>query len=99
MAAQPALRGYFAGHTHRNRVRRFSATGDRPFVEVASVKEFPGVWAEYRVYETGVVQAVHRISDPEALRWTDRTRVMYGGTFEAYAMGSMADRCFVIPTT
>src|SRR5690606_23713371 len=74
VATHPNLRGYFAGHTHRNRVRRFAATGDVPFVEVASVKEFPGAWAEYRVYETGIVQAVHRLSDPEALRWTDRTR-------------------------
>lgn len=98
VARHPNIRGYFAGHTHRNRVRRFSGTGDVPFVEVASVKEFPGSWAEYRVYEGGIVQAVHRISSPEALEWSDRTRAMYGGMFESYAKGSMSDRCFVIPT-
>ena len=49
VARRPAIRGYFAGHTHRNRVRRFAATGAVPFVEVACVKDYPGTWAEYRV--------------------------------------------------
>ena len=40
--AGPSIRGYFAGHTHRNRVRRFAATGDVPWVEVACVKDYPG---------------------------------------------------------
>lgn len=92
-ARRPSLRGYFAGHTHRNRVRRFSATRDRPFVEVAAVKEWPGVWAEYKVYEDGCLQVVHRISAPDALVWTDKTRAMYGGVFEQYAFGELADRC------
>ena len=59
VAARPAIRGYFAGHTHRNRVRCFATTGAVPFVEVASVKDFPGTWAEYRVYEGGILQ-IHR---------------------------------------
>ena len=96
VARRPAIRGYFAGHTHRNRVRRFEATGDVPWVEVASVKDFPGVWAEYRVHEGGILQIVHRISDPAALRWSDRTRHMYEGLYEDYAFGSLADRCFGI---
>ena len=33
--------------------RRFAATGDVPWVEVACVKDFPGTWAEYRVHEGG----------------------------------------------
>jgi crotonobetainyl-CoA:carnitine CoA-transferase CaiB-like acyl-CoA transferase/predicted phosphodiesterase len=45
------LVGYFAGHTHTNRVRRFAATGTRPFAEVGCTKDYPGAWAEYRVYE------------------------------------------------
>ena len=28
-----------------------AATGDRPWVEVACVKDYPGTWAEYRVFE------------------------------------------------
>jgi 3',5'-cyclic AMP phosphodiesterase CpdA len=95
-AAHDHLVGYFAGHTHRNRVRRFSATRDVPWVEVASVKEFPGVWAEYRVFEGGILQVVHRISAPEAMAWTDQTKAMYGGAFESYAFGELRDRCFVV---
>ena len=97
-AAHPNLRGYFAGHTHRNRVRRIGLTHDVPWVEVACVKDFPGSWAEYRVYETGVLQVHRRISTPEALEWTDKTRHMYEGTYFEYAFGELTDRCFAIST-
>lgn len=96
VARRPAIVGYSAGHTHRNRVRHFPETGDVPFGEVASVKEYPGVWAEYRVHEGGIVQLVHRISTPEALEWTERTRHMYAGLFADYAFGRLDERCFVI---
>ncbi|MCU1461613.1 MAG: hypothetical protein JWO37_1688 [Acidimicrobiales bacterium] len=94
VARRPAVVGYFAGHTHRNRVRRFAATGDVPWVEVACVKDFPGAWAEYRVFEGGILQVFHRISTPDALAWTELTRHMFAGTYEAYAMGTLADRSF-----
>lgn len=95
-ARRPSILGYFAGHTHRNRVRRFAATGAMPWTEVACVKDFPGAWAEYRVYEGGVVQLHHRISAPEALAWTDRTRAMFLGHYADYAFGSLDDRCFPV---
>lgn len=97
-AAHANLRGYFAGHTHRNRVRRIGLTHDVPWVEVACVKDFPGSWAEYRVYETGVLQVHRRISTPEALEWTDKARHMYEGTYFEYAFGELTDRCFAIST-
>ena len=96
LARRPALIGYFAGHTHRNRVRRFAATGDVPWVEVACVKDYPGTWAEYRVFDGGVLQIHRRISTPDALDWTERTRVMFGGFYPQYAFGELEDRCFVI---
>ncbi|CAA9229835.1 MAG: hypothetical protein AVDCRST_MAG50-1051 [uncultured Acidimicrobiales bacterium] len=96
VARRPALAGYFAGHTHRNRVRRFAATAGVPWVEVAAVKDFPGAWAEYRVFEGGILQVMRRVSAPAALAWTDRTRALYGGTYGTYAFGAMADRCFPI---
>jgi len=96
VARRPALVGYFAGHTHRNRARRFSATGDVPWVEVACVKDFPGAWAEYRVFEGGVLQVFHRISEAAALRWSEKTRGMFGGTYPQYAFGQLSDRCFPI---
>lgn len=97
VARRPAIRGYFAGHTHRNRVRRFEVTGDVPWVEVSCVKDFPGGWAEYRVHEGGILQIFHRISSPAALSWSDRTRHMYEGLYEDYAFGALSDRCFSIP--
>ena len=96
VARRPRIVGYFAGHTHRNRVRRFPATGDVPWVEVACVKDFPGAWAEYRVHEGGILQVFRRISAPDALAWSHKTRDMYGGLYEVYAFGTLADRCFPI---
>ncbi|HZU72960.1 MAG TPA: metallophosphoesterase [Acidimicrobiales bacterium] len=98
VARRPRLAGYFAGHTHRNRVRQFGPTGAFPWVEVASVKEFPGCWAEYRIHEGGAVQILRRLDAPEALEWSERTRALYHGHYTAYAFGaSPADRCFPIP--
>lgn len=91
---RPNLAGYFAGHTHRNRVRRFGPTGERPWVEVSAVKDYPGAWAEYRVFEGGIEQVFRRISSPEALVWTNRTRGMFGGLYPSFSFGSLADRCF-----
>ena len=96
VARRPAICGYFAGHTHRNRVRRFATTGDVPWVEVAAVKDFPGSWAEYRVFEGGVLQVHRRVCAPEALRWSERCRQMFGGLYPQYAFGEVGDRCFPI---
>ena len=96
VARRPALSGYFAGHTHRNRVRRFPPTGRVPFVEVACVKDFPGSWAEYRVFEGGILQIHRRIASPAALAWSESCRAMVDGLYPAYAFGSVADRCFPI---
>ena len=96
VARRPAIVGYFAGHTHRNRVRTFVPTGDVPWVEVSSTKDFPGGWAEYRVFEGGVLQVFRRISAPDALRWSERTRAMFGGLYPAYSFGTIDDRCFPI---
>lgn len=98
VARQPRIVGYFAGHTHRNRVRRFAVTGDVPWVEVACVKDFPGSWAEYRVFEGGILQVHHRISSPEALAWSEQCRSLYSHAIDyvAYAMGGLGDRSFPI---
>ncbi|MBK6440151.1 MAG: metallophosphoesterase [Candidatus Microthrix sp.] len=90
------VRGYFAGHTHRNRRRVVAASGDVPYVEVASVKDFPGAWAEYRLHEGTLVQVLRRVSTARALEWTDRTRGMFGGVYPIYSFGELGDRCFSI---
>jgi predicted phosphodiesterase len=95
---RPAIVGYFAGHTHRNKVRRLSTTRSFPWVEVACVKDFPGSWAEYRVFAGGILQIHRRIyRDRAALVWSERCRTLYGGLYPAYAWGSLEDRCFEIP--
>ena len=99
VARRSRIIAYAAGHTHRNRVRRTPATGSVPFIEVACVKDFPGSWAEYRVYEGGIMQVHHRISTPDALRWSERCRHLYadfGVDYETYALGGLEDRCFTI---
>lgn len=89
-----SIGGYFAGHTHRTRVRHFPHARNVPIVEIACVKDYPGAWAEYRVYEHGYVQLTRRISSPDALAWTEKTRGMFAGLYRDYALGSLADRCF-----
>jgi len=93
---RPAIAGYFAGHTHRNRVRRFAETGCVPYAEVACVKDFPGSWAEYRVFEGGILQVHRRLSSPAALAWSEKCRGFYWGLYPSYAFGRLEDRCFPV---
>lgn len=97
-ARRPALLGYFAGHTHRNRVVTLPGAPGVPFVEVACVKDFPGSWAEYRVFDGLVLQVHRRISTPEALDWSERTRGMFGGHYPQYSFGRLHERCFALPS-
>jgi hypothetical protein len=71
-----------------------------PSIEIGCTKDFPGTWAEYRVYEDGIMQVVHRMSTPEALAWSESCRGLYsdfGVDYATYALGELADRCFTIP--
>jgi 3',5'-cyclic AMP phosphodiesterase CpdA len=94
-----AIVAYAAGHTHRHRVRSMARSGV-PSIEIGCTKDFPGTWAEYRVYEGGIMQVVHRMSTPEALAWSESCRGLYsdfGVDYATYALGELADRCFTIP--
>lgn len=95
---RPEISGYFCGHTHRNNRQLHPVTGGFPWAEVASVKDFPGTWAEYRVFEGGILQIHRRISAPEALEWSNRCRGLYAGIIDytEYALGQLTDRCFPI---
>jgi Icc protein len=94
VARRENIAGYFAGHTHRNRVRRFPTVRDVPFVEVACAKDYPGAWGEYQVFEGGYTQVVRRVSDPAAFAWAERTRAMFAGLYRDYALGPLEHRCF-----
>jgi 3',5'-cyclic-AMP phosphodiesterase len=96
---QRRILGYFAGHTHRNRVRTRADAPGALFVEVGCVKDFPGSWAEYRVFEGGILQVHHRISTPEALAWSEQCRNLYrdfGVDYVEYAQSTIEHRCFPI---
>ena len=98
IARNSRIVAYTAGHTHRHRVRHMAC--GVPSIEIGCVKDFPGTWAEYRVYEGGITQVVHRISTPEALSWSERCRHLYrdfGVDYETYALGALEDRCCNIP--
>jgi 3',5'-cyclic AMP phosphodiesterase CpdA len=98
-ARRSGVVAYAAGHTHRHRVRPMTRSGI-PSIEIGCTKDFPGTWAEYRVYEGGIMQVVHRMSSPEALAWSESCRHLYadfGVDYESYALGTLADRCFTIP--
>jgi predicted phosphodiesterase len=86
--------GYFAGHTHTNRVRRFGAAHHRPFVEVACTKDYPGAWAEYRIYEGGYTQVMRRVLAPAAFDWAERCRSMIQGVYGELVLGGIEHRCF-----
>ncbi|MEI6700691.1 MAG: metallophosphoesterase [Actinomycetota bacterium] len=94
MLSHPNVVAYAAGHTHR--CRKIDVEGIA-MVEVASVKDFPGAFAEYQVYEKGIVQLIHRASSKEAVEWAERTRDMFAGLYGPYAMGTLADRSFTLP--
>jgi len=60
------------------------------------VKDYPGAWAEYRVYEGGYTQITRRVSTPEAMAWTEKTRAMFAGLYRDYALGTLSDRCLSV---
>jgi Icc protein len=100
-ARRASIVAYTCGHTHRHRVRTMTRAGI-PSIEVGCTKDFPGTWAEYRVHDGAIMQVVHRISSPAALTWSESCRGLYADfdiDYESYALGTLADRCVVIPTT
>lgn len=86
--------GYLAGHTHSNQVVRSPLGRGVPCVEVACTKDYPGAWAEYRVYEDGYTQVVRRVSAPPAREWSERARHMLQGIYRDLVLGTIDDRCF-----
>ncbi|HEY9714537.1 MAG TPA: metallophosphoesterase, partial [Chroococcales cyanobacterium] len=90
------LIGYFSGHTHSNRVEHLPDLPGVIFAQTAALKEFPGAFFEYRVYEGGVQQIMHRVSAPESLQWEAMTSKQEGGRYAHNHYGKLAERCFTI---
>jgi hypothetical protein len=80
-----------SGHTHRNRARRH---GPLPVTEVASTRDWPGVWAGYAIHEGGVRQVVRRAVASGAITWHEYSRRALLGRWERWAAGPLSQRCF-----
>lgn len=85
---RPAL--VSTGHSHRNRSHRL---GPAPITEVASTKDWPGVWAGYVVHEGGIRQVVRRIAAPDTVEWHEYSRGAVLGLWSPWAAGNVANRC------
>jgi 3',5'-cyclic-AMP phosphodiesterase len=81
------------GHRHRN--RRYDY-GPLVITEVGSTKDYPGVWAGYKVYEGGLLQVVRRTSLPDVISWTEATRRAMNGQWRRWAPGRVRARCFTV---
>lgn len=91
----PQVKGVLIGHTHRNRVRRYRASGATPFIEVNCSKDYPGGWAHYRLFEDGSFrQEVRRTGTARALEHSTRCRDLFGGGYRRFALGSLETRSF-----
>jgi predicted phosphodiesterase len=95
VARNPQVKAVLVGHTHRNRVRRYAATSSVPFVEVCSLKDYPGAWAHYRLYADGSFrQELRRVSTARALVHARLCSGLFAGGYRGFALGKLADRCF-----
>lgn len=95
LGKNPQVQGVLIGHTHRNRVRRYAASGAIPFIEVHCVKDYPGGFAVYELYDDGTFrQEVRRTSSARALAHSTRCRDFFGGGYRDFALGTLAERAF-----
>lgn len=83
-----------SGHTHRNRSRMHRRV---LMTEVASTKDWPGVWAGYAVHEGGIRQVIRRIMQPEAIVWTEYSRGALNGLWSMWSPGPIEQRCLSHP--
>jgi len=93
----PQVRGALIGHTHRNRVRRYPASGAVPWIEVNCTKDYPGGWAHYRLFEDGSFrQEVRRTSSRRAMEHSARCRSFFNGFYKNFSLGQLEQRSFSV---
>jgi len=95
LGRHPQVKAVLIGHTHQNRVRRYAESGPLPFVEVNCVKDYPGGFAHYRLFDDGSLrQEVRRTSSARALAHSTRCRDFFAGGYRRFALGTLAERSF-----
>jgi 3',5'-cyclic AMP phosphodiesterase CpdA len=94
LARHPNVVASFAGHTHTNRLVRDERVPEVKFSETNCGKDFPGAWAEIRVYEGGLTQVLRRVQRPDAVTWAERARHMLQGYYRDLVFGDITDRAF-----
>ena len=94
LGRRPNITACLAGHTHANRVVHDARVPEVPFVEVNCAKDYPGAWAEYRVYEGGFTQVLRRVRRDDARAWSERAREMFQGYYRDLVLGPIGERCF-----
>jgi 3',5'-cyclic AMP phosphodiesterase CpdA len=77
------------GHTHRHHRRHYKSL---LITEIGSTKDWPGVWAGYRVFEGGIIQTVHQVQEPSARAWIDRTASTLFGVWRYWSPGLRSHR-------
>jgi Icc protein len=93
----PQVRGALIGHTHRNRVRHYPASGRVPWIEVNCTKDYPGGWAHYRLFEDGSFrQEVRRTSSRRAMEHSARCRGFFKGFYKHFSLGRLGQRSFSV---
>ena len=95
LGRHPQVKGVLIGHTHRNRVRHYAASGAIPFIEVHCVKDYPGGYAHYRLFDDGHFrQEARRTASERALAHSTRCRDFFAGNYRDFALGSLEQRSF-----
>lgn len=95
LGAHAQVKGVLIGHTHRNKIRRYSASGRIPFVEVANPKDYPGGFGHYRLFADGSFrQEVRRTPSERALAHSTRCRSLFDGGYQHFALGALEERSF-----
>ncbi len=91
------IAGVFAGHLHRNYVGTWpEETGNLPYVETASTKEYPCGYAVTRVFTGGYMHNYYVPRDPRCLEWSAMTRDAYSALGLQSKAGTLSDRNFVV---
>lgn len=96
----PQVRAVLIGHTHRNCIRTYPASGPTPFIETHNSKDFPGGYAHYRLFDDGSFrQEVRRTGSLRALEHSELCRALFRGAYPGFTMGSLTERSLAIGPT